>query len=273
MIFVTDNTPDPATIARMAEERGFESVWFTEHTHIPASRATPYPAGGDLPEEYWHTLDPFVALTAAACATTTIKVATGICLVVERDPIVLAKEVASLDRVSNGRFLFGVGAGWNREEMENHGTDPRTRMRLLTERVEAMKEIWTQDEASYHGEFVDFERIWSWPKPTQSPHPPILVGGNGPTVFDRVLSFGDAWMPNLVGDDWVIDRTRELRERAGRHVPVTLNAASSKPDRLLRYAEAGIDRCTFYLPQGDETQIGARMDEVVARAKTAGVMM
>src|ERR671937_1020459 len=197
-VFPTDYAADPAAITRLVEERGFESLFFPEHTHIPTSRETPYPAGGELPDEYSHTYDPFVALTAAAAATEKLLLATGICLVIERDPIVTAKEVASVDRLSGGRFLFGVGAGWNIEEMENHGTDPHRRFSLMRERIEAMKAIWTEDEASYHGEHVEFERIWSWPKPVQKPHPPILVGGSGQKVIDRVLRFGDEWMP-IVG--------------------------------------------------------------------------
>lgn len=273
LIFPTDKTPDPALMARMAEDRGFESIWYPEHTHIPASRATPYPAGGDLPEEYWRTLDPFVSLAAAAAATTTIKLGTGICLVVERDPIVLAKEVASLDRVSGGRLLFGVGAGWNVEEMRNHGTDPATRFRLMRERIEAMKVIWAEDEASYDGEFVSFDRIWSWPKPVQSPHPPIFVGGMGPKAHQRVIDYGDAWLPMLVGsDDAVIEQMAALRAKAGRDVPVTLYAGSSKPERLTRYAEAGFERNVLYLPQGDQAAVEARMDAIVARAQEAGLL-
>lgn len=253
-IFPTLDTPRPGEIARMVEDRGFESLWFPEHTHIPASRETPYPAGGELPPEYSRTYDPFVAITAAAAATETLRLGTGICLVVERDPIVTAKEVASVDQLSGGRFLFGVGAGWNREEMAHHGTDPRTRMRLMAERVEAMRAIWTQEEASYHGEFVSFERIWSWPKPLQDPHPPVYVGGNGPTVADRVLRFGDGWMPNVIDDDELLRQIAELRERAGREVPVTLNAAPRDPQRLARFAEAGVERAIFYLPQRRELE-------------------
>src|SRR5437588_6708066 len=177
-IFPTEDVQDPAEIARMAEERGFESLFFPEHTHIPASRETPYPAGGELPGYYSRTYDPFVALTAAATATERLRIGTGICLVVERDPITTAKEVASLDRLSGGRFLFGVGAGWNVEEMRNHGTDASRRFGLMRERVEAMKAIWTQDEASYQGRPVQVEPNWSWPKPLQQPHPPVLVGPN-----------------------------------------------------------------------------------------------
>ncbi len=193
--FPTGDGVSPGEIARLAEQRGFESLFFAEHTHIPASRESPFPGGGELPRKYANTYDPFVALSASAAATSSLRVGTGICLVVERDPIVTAKEVASIDHISGGRFEFGVGAGWNREEMSNHGTDPRTRMRLMAERIEAMKAIWTEDEASYKGRFVEFERIWSWPKPLQRPHPPILVGGNGPTVLDRVLALRRRLVP------------------------------------------------------------------------------
>jgi probable F420-dependent oxidoreductase len=263
-VFPTDETLLPGEVARLVEERGLESLWFPEHTHIPASRETPYPAGGDLPSMYWRTLDPFVALTAAAAATTRLRLGTGICLVVERDPIITAKEVASLDLLSGGRVEFGVGAGWNREEMRNHGTDPRVRMALMAERVEAIKEIWTHDEASYHGEHVSFDRIWSWPKPVQSPHPRVWVGGNGPTVEDRVLRFGDGWMPNVIDDDELLGRIAALRSRAGRDVPVTINASPRRPERLARYAEAGVERALFYLPSAGREEIEARLDDVQA---------
>src|SRR5918912_2254477 len=216
MMFPTDYSIDPVELGRIAEEHGFESLFFPEHTHIPASRRTPYPAGGELPREYFNLWDPFVALAGVAAATERLLLATGICLVVERDPIVTAKEVASLDRLSNGRFLFGIGAGWNREEMENHGTDPRRRFSLMRERVEAMKAIWAQDEAEYHGEHVDFDPVWSWPKPAQEPHPPVLVGGNGERVLDRVVRYGDEWMPNIARDDIgnLERRIAELQEKA-----------------------------------------------------------
>src|ERR671933_2285814 len=214
-IFPTDTTLDPVELGLLAEERGFESLWFPEHTHIPASRETPWPGGRDLPQQYWHTYDPFVALSAVAQATERLKLGTGICLVIERDPITTAKEVASLDQLSGGRFLFGIGAGWNREEMQNHGTDPRRRFSLMRERIEAMKAIWASDEAEYHGEHVDFDPIWSWPKPVQRPHPPVVVGGNGEKVLDRVLDYGDEWMPNVgrEGIDSLAARIRELQER------------------------------------------------------------
>jgi len=260
-IFPTLDTPMPGELARLAEERGFESLWFPEHTHIPASRETPYPAGGDLPDEYSRLFDPFLAMTAAAVATTTLRIGSGIVLVTERDPIVTAKEVATLDHLSGGRFEFGVGAGWNREELENHGTNPKTRMRLMGERVQAMQAIWTQEEASFHGEFVNFDRIWSWPKPLQQPHPPIWVAGNGPTVLDRVLAYGDGWMPNIVDDDVILGQIAELNERAGRTVPVILNAAPRRPERLARYIEAGVERALFYLPQRNLEQLEERLDK------------
>jgi len=272
-IFPTQETPTPAELARLAEDRDFAWLLFPEHTHIPASRETPYPAGGELPPEYSRTYDPFVALGFAAAATERLRIGTGICLVVERDPIVTAKEVASLDVLSGGRMLFGVGAGWNREEMRGHGTDPRTRMRLMRERVEAMKAIWAEDEASYDGEFVSFERIWCWPKPVQRPHPPILVGGNGPTVLDRVLAFGDVWMPNVVDDDTLLRQIEELRARADRDIPITLNAAPRRPERLARYIEAGVDRAIFYLPQRDRAALEERLDrdrELIAELNGAG---
>jgi len=260
-IFPTLDTPPPQDIARLAEERGFESLWFPEHTHIPASRETPYPAGGDLPPEYSRLFDPLIALTAAAMATTKLRLGTGIVLVTERDPIVTAKEIATLDHVSGGRLDFGVGAGWNREELRNHGTNPKTRMRLLVERVDAMKAIWTQDEASYAGEFVNFERIWSWPKPLQQPHPPVVVGGNGPTVLDRVLAIGDAWSPNVIDDDTLLDQIAELRERADRPIEIIINAAPRRPERLARYIEAGVSRALFFLPQRDAAGLEERLDK------------
>src|SRR5215211_2543332 len=189
--FATHDAVGPGEMARLAEEHGHNAIYFAEHTHIPASRETPYAGGGELPRRYAHTYDLFVALTAAAAATSHLRVGSGICLVVERDPIVTAKAVASVDHLSGGRMELGVGAGWNREEMANHGTDPRRRMAVLRERVEAMKAIWTQHEASYAGEHVAFERILAYPKPAQRPHPPILVGGDGLTVEERVLAFGD----------------------------------------------------------------------------------
>ena len=251
--FPTHDGMHPGELARLLEERGQTSLHFAEHTHIPASRESPYPSGADLPPKYWHCYDLFVALTAAALATTRLRVGSGICLVIERDPIVTAKEVASVDHLSGGRFEFGVGAGWNREEMRNHGTDPRVRMAVLRERVEAMKAIWTEHEASYHGRYVDFERIWSYPKPAQRPHPPVLVGGTGPTVLDRVLAFGDGWFPNYHGK--FFDRAEELRARAERPVALHLLAVPPDPAVLSRLAEAGVQRASHWLPAGPRASV------------------
>src|SRR5215831_4497174 len=194
-MFATDYAIRPDDLAVASEERGFESVWFPEHTHIPASRKSPWPGGAELPKEYWHTHDLFVSLMAAAAVTQTIKLGSGICLVIERDPIVLAKSVASVDQLSNGRLLFGIGGGWNAEEMEHHGTPFQRRWKVLRERIEAMKEIWTQETAEYHGEFVNFDPLWSYPKPLQQPHPPILLG----TLFFFQAEDGirdcDGWIP------------------------------------------------------------------------------
>ena len=262
-IFATDEGIDPSELARVAEERGFESLWVPEHTHIPAARATEAPRGGELPREYQHTYDPFVALMAAAAATTELRLGTGICLIVERDPIATAKAAATLDHLSGGRFLFGVGAGWNQEEMRNHGTDPRRRFALMRERVEAMKQIWIEDEASYRGAFVEFERIWAWPKPAQKPHMPVLVAGNGPKVIDRVLAYGDEWLPEP--EAGLPERMGELRRRAeeaGREVPVTVYGV--RPDEVETYAAAGAHRVVHWLPPRGRADTLRRVDELAA---------
>jgi probable F420-dependent oxidoreductase len=252
--FPTHDAVGPGALARLIEERGHESLFFAEHTHIPASRESPYRGGGELPRKYIHTYDLFVALTAAAAATSKLRIGSGICLVVERDAIVTAKEVASVDHLSGGRLEFGVGAGWNREEMANHGTDPRTRMRLMQERIEAMKAIWTSDEATYHGRFVSFDRIWCWPKPAQQPHPPILVGGYGPTVLDRVLAFGDAWFPNYGSDD-LLDRVAELRARADRRIDLAAMSVPAEPAALETLVNAGFRRAVHWLPSANASVV------------------
>jgi probable F420-dependent oxidoreductase len=258
--FPTFDALGPGELAAWIEERGWESLFFAEHTHIPASRESPYPGGGELPRKYTATFDLFVALTAAALATSRLRVGSGIALVVERDPILTAKETASIDVLSGGRFEFGVGAGWNREEMENHGTDPRTRMRLFAERVEAIKAIWTEREASFHGEFVNFDRILCEPKPAQRPHPPVLVGGHGPTVIDRVLAFGDAWFPNWSPD--VLERAAELRSRAERPIDFMVFGPPADPKALEQLAEAGTRRVTWWVPSAGPSVIEARLEEL-----------
>ncbi|MEU4420433.1 LLM class F420-dependent oxidoreductase [Actinoplanes sp. NPDC024001] len=257
--FPTHDAVRPGELARRVEERGQDALFFAEHTHIPASRETPYAGGGELPRKYWHTYDLFVALTAAAEATSRLRVGSGICLVTERDPIITAKEVASVDHLSGGRFEFGVGAGWNREEMANHGTDPRTRMRLMADRVRAMQAIWTQDEATFSSEFVTFERIWSWPKPAQKPWPPVLVGGHGPTVLDRVLAYGDGWFPNYGRS--VPGRIAELRARADRPLQVQVLSTPSDPRVLEQLAEAGVHRASAWLPSGPWSAIEADLEK------------
>jgi probable F420-dependent oxidoreductase len=254
--FPTHDALDPAAMAKLVEERGHAALYFAEHTHIPAGRQTPWPGGADLPRKYSHMHDLFVSLTAAALATRRLRVGSGICLVVERDPIITAKEVASVDVLSGGRLDFGVGAGWNREEMANHGTDPRTRMRLMRERVEAMQAIWTQDEASYEGEFVSFDRIWSWPKPLQRPWPPVLVGGGGPTVLDRVLAFGDVWFAQH--RERPLERIDELRARAaeaGRDIAVDVIGVPHKAEVLERYEAAGVRRVSMWAPSAGRSVI------------------
>ena len=252
-IFPTREVQSPGEIARMAEERGFQCLLFPEHTHIPASRESAWPGGSELPPYYARTYDPFVACTAAAAATERLLIGTGICLVIERDPIVTAKEVASVDVLSGGRFLFGVGAGWNVEEMRNHGTDASRRFGVMRERIEAMKAIWAEDEASYSGRYVSFDRIWCWPKPAQKPHPPVMVGGSGPRVLDRVLAFGDEWMPNRMSDEDLAARIAQLDVRAseaGRgRIPVTVVGFPADAARIEALAGIGVDRIVFWLPQ------------------------
>jgi probable F420-dependent oxidoreductase len=256
-LFFSHDGMTPGAIARMVEERGQESLFFAEHTHIPASRETPVGGGGqgELPQKYWHVYDLFVALTAAAAATSKLRVGSGVCLVVERDPIITAKEVASVDHLSGGRLEFGVGAGWNREEMRDHGTDPRQRMAILRERIEAMKAIWTEHEATYHGEHVNFDRIWSYPKPAQRPHPPVLVGGDGPTVLDRVLAFGDAWFPNYRGKEEILERAKELRARADRAIEVDMLGMPPEAAAIERVRAIGARRAVHWLPSGPRSTV------------------
>jgi probable F420-dependent oxidoreductase len=266
IMFATEYAIAPDELARALEERGFESLWLPEHTHIPASRRSPFPGGGDLPREYWSSYDPFVALMAAAAATRRLRLGTGICLVVERDPIVTAKEVATLDRLSGGRVLFGVGGGWNAEEMENHGTAFTTRWRLMRERVLAMKEIWTTREATFRGDLVSFDRIWADPKPLQTPHPPVIIGGDGATTFDRVAEYGDGWMPLLRPNRDPVPRIPELHARlakAGRDpksAPVTLVFAPPKREPLDAIEQAGVSRAVFGVPSQPRDKVLPLLD-------------
>ena len=260
VIFATDYAIRIDELARAAEDRGFESLWVPEHTHIPTSRRSPFAGGAELPREYKHTLDPFVALSAAAAVTRRLRVGTGICLVIERDPITTAKEVASLDLLSNGRFEFGIGGGWNAEEMENHGTEFKSRFRLLRERVLAMKEIWTKEEPRFRGEFVSFDPIWSYPKPVQKPHPPILLGGESHYTLQRVVEFCDGWFPRGRNAEAILPGMEELKRRAakaGRDMKtISVTVFGAKPDRATidSYASAGIARVIFRLPpEGRDT--------------------
>jgi len=253
-MFFTDYSMSPAELGRALEERGFESLWAPEHSHIPLSRRTPFPGGGDLPKRYYDCMDPFVTLTAAAAVTTTLKIGTGVCLVNQRDPIQTAKEVASLDQISAGRFLFGVGVGWNADEMENHGTVFETRAKLVRERIEAMKVIWTQSKAEYHGEFVNFDPMMAWPKPVQTPHPPVIVGGAFPHGARRALRYGNGWIPiaGHKGFDLakLMERFRQLAAEMGRdpaEVPLSFFGGVDDIDLLKRNRDLGIARTVVSL--------------------------
>ena len=259
--FVTDEGIAPGALARAIEERGFDSLFIAEHTHIPLSRKSPWPRGGELPRRYYRTLDPFITLTAAAGTAERLLLGTGVALVVERDPIITAKEVASLDLVSGGRVIFGVGVGWNREEMENHGTDPRTRGKLTDERIRAMIEMWTKEDPEFHGRYVDFDPIGIWPKPVQKPYPPIYVGG-GRGAFERVAQFGDAWLANGLTPEELEPMLGGLREVAGRDVPTTVFNASSDLKDLEEYRRLGVERVLLGLPTLPESETLQQLDNL-----------
>lgn len=271
-MFFTDYSMRPAELAVALEERGFESLWAPEHSHIPLQRATPWPGGGDLPKQYYDVMDPFVTLTAAAAATTTLRIGTGICLVVQRDPIQTAKSVASLDQLSGGRFLFGVGNGWNQEEIENHGTVFATRHKLARERIEAMQAIWTRSKPEYHGEFVDFPPMMTWPKPAQQPHPPIIVGGAFPWGARRAISYGNGWMPHRVRQHYadvaaLVPQFRRLAAEAGRaedSLPVTIWGVREDRDALLADRDLGIDRVVLSLEAAKREVILPELDRWAA---------
>jgi probable F420-dependent oxidoreductase len=250
-MFCTDYSIAPTELASALEQRGFESLWLPEHSHIPLSRRSAYPAGGELPKKYYDVMDPFVLLGAAAAVTVRLKLATGICLVPQRDPIQTAKAVASVDQVSQGRFLFGVGAGWNAEEMADHGTDFTRRNDVLREKLEAMRAIWTQAKPEYHGDFVKFGPMMTWPKPVQKPHPPVLMGGGLPYGARRALAYGDGWMPHARRPTYrLLDKLPEFREMAkaaGRTLPITAFGVEHDPDLWPAYREAGIERIVLSL--------------------------
>jgi probable F420-dependent oxidoreductase len=265
VMFFTDYSMSAPDLARVLEERGFESVWAAEHSHIPLTRKTPYPGGGDLPKPYYDGMDPFVALTAAACASKTLKVGTGVCLVQQRDTIQTAKLVASLDQVSQGRFLFGIGGGWNQDEMENHGTVYKTRFKRVRESIEAMKEIWTKAPAEYHGEMIDFDPIHAWPKPAQKPYPPIHVGGAFPHGARRAIRYGDGWIPvSLFGDDsGTLPEFRKMAQEAGRDpasIEITLMGPTDDVEQLKRLAGMGVSRAVAMLPSADHDRTMRTID-------------
>ncbi len=273
LMFPADYALAPAVLAKAAEARGFESLFLPEHTHIPASRATPWPGGGDLPKEYWHTHDPFIALASSATVTTTLKLGTGITLVTERDPILMAKQVASLDFLSGGRVVLGVGAGWNAEEMANHGVDFTTRWRVLRERVLAMRAIWSEEEAEYHGEHVDFDRLWAYPKPVQTGGPKILLGASSKWTYERIADYGDVWFPihqdasraaTQGGIDYPagIAATREAWAGARREGEPDFSIFGLGPDkgRAEELIEMGFNRVIFGLPSADADTVMPLLD-------------
>jgi probable F420-dependent oxidoreductase len=278
VMFSTAYAIAPDELARELEARGFESLWIPEHTHIPASRKSPWPGGPDLPREYWHTLDPFVALGAAAVVTKTLKLGTGICLVIERDPILLAKEVASLDHLSQGRVLLGIGGGWNAEEMEHHGTPFGERWKILRERIGALKAIWTQDEPEFHGKYVNFEKLWSYPKPVQKPYPPILMGGAGPHARQRAVDFDGHWIPigGRAYSEPIAESMADFRaraEKAGRDpatLTVTIFGVAPDEARVATLRDAGVTRAVFFVPSATRDVVLPLLDPYAGLAKKVG---
>ena len=267
-MFFTDYSMAPGELALALEERGFESLWAPEHSHIPLARTSPFPSGGELPKKYYDAMDPFVALTAAAVVTKNLRVGTGICLVAQRDPIQTSKLVSSIDQLSGGRFLFGVGNGWNSDEIANHGTVFATRHKVARERIEAMKVIWGKSKAEYHGEFVNFDPMMSWPKPVQKPHPPILVGGTFPSAARRALRYGDGWMPHRTRKTYadvreLVPNFRQMAAEAGRDmasVPVTIWGAKEDPDMLKRDRDEGVARVIVSLDSAKADVILPELD-------------
>lgn len=263
--FITDQGISPTSLGTALEERSFDSLFIAEHSHIPVKRETPFPGGGELPDIYYRTLDPFVALTAAGVVTERLLLGTGIALIPQRDPIITAKEVASLDLVSGGRVILGVGIGWNREEMRNHGTDPTTRGRLTDERLHAMRDLWTEERAEFHGEFVNFDPVFCWPKPVQRPHPPIYVGG-GEGAFRRVARFGDAWLALGESPEKLGPQIERLRDLADREVPVTVYGVPDDPEQVEGYGRLGVERLLFSVPTMTERETLEHLDRLAGIA-------
>ncbi|MSO77794.1 MAG: LLM class F420-dependent oxidoreductase [Alphaproteobacteria bacterium] len=266
-MFCTDYSMTPVELALALEERGFESLWFPEHSHIPVARTSPFQGGGELPKRYYDVIDPFVAAGSAAAVTKTLKLGTGICLIIQRDPIQTAKEVATIDFLSGGRFIFGIGAGWNAEEMADHGTAFSTRVTLMRERVEAMQAIWTQSKPEYHGKFVDFPPMMTWPKPVQKPYPPIIVGGDFPHAARRAIAYGNGWMPLSArpGHDLLefLPRFRQMVAEADRDPDsIPVSSINTPPDieRLKRLKEGGVERACVSLPSGKADEILPLLD-------------
>ena len=267
-MFATDYSIAPTELAQALEERGFESLWLPEHSHIPLSRKSPFPQGGDLPKKYYDVMDPFPVAAAAAAVTKSLKVATGICLVPQRDPIQTAKSVATVDQISGGRFLFGVGIGWNQDEMENHGTPFNKRITVCREKIEAMQQIWTQSKAEYHGQYVNFDPMMTWPKPVQKPHPPIWVGGGLPGGGRRALQYGDGWLPHAFRPTYrlidKLDEWKAMQQEAGRSIPVTPFGAEHDPDKWPDYVEAGMGRIVISMASESRDEVLPKLDAFAA---------
>jgi probable F420-dependent oxidoreductase len=271
-MFVTDRSMTAAALARAVEERGLDGLYLPEHTHIPVSRKTPYPLGGDLPEQYKRTLDPFVALATAAAVTSRIRLGIGVCLVAQRDPIITAKEVASLDLVSGGRFVLGIGTGWNEDELEDHGVPFKRRRSVVRERVLAMRKLWEEEVASFEGEFVRLSPSWAWPKPVQRPHAPIFWGGAAsPKLFEHIAEYADGWMPlGASGVAAQLPALRDAFERAGRKASearVILYGVKPEKERLEYFASMGAEECVFFLPSAGEDRVLPVLDEIAKVVK------
>jgi len=262
--FVNDDTIDTVSLARAIEERGFDSLVIAEHTHIPASRESPYPQGGELPSIYYRTLDPFVTLAAAAAVTSKIELVTGIALLIQRDPIITAKEAASIDLISGGRFVFGVGAGWNIEELRDHGTDPKTRGALLDERIEAIKALWTEEPAEYHGKYVDFDASYLRPKPVQKPHPPIFIGGDSDATVKRVVRHNAGWISNPNPVEALKKRIGQMRDGAGHDVPLAMFGTPVEPDYWHAVDDVGFGQVALLLPTLPKDESLKLLDEYAA---------